>query len=272
MTSRKEDSIDVSAATGCNRGTHPTEPKRQLSTSSSWSSSSTTFAQRQLEKMGWSAGTGLGKKRNGVQTAIVVKKRVESAGLGSEEQAVKQKLDQVTTEWWKDHLGDTLEKLKKGSKKKSPSRKSKAARDSNDDDEQHISKRHRVVVTDADLFAATGGARFGMRAGKTRNQAKWSRTEGIDDDDVNLTTKMAEKQSDSSLIVAASAVKESSSKKSRTEEDKDSRKNPKRNASSNSVNSNTDDQQKEAKRIRKEEKKLNKEKKAAKKSSRDQSS
>jgi hypothetical protein len=39
------------------------------------------------------------------------------------------------------------------------------------------------VVTDADLFQATGGARFGMRAGKTRNLAKWRRTETNDDKD-----------------------------------------------------------------------------------------
>jgi G-patch domain len=133
-------------------------------------SSSSSFAQRQLEKMGWSAGTGLGKKRNGVTTHIVIQKREESVGLGSDKEAAAIKIREQSSEWWKDALGDTLAKLGGSADKKTSSKRKS-------------SSSKRKAVTDADLFQATGGARFGMRAGKTRNLAKWRRTETNDNDD-----------------------------------------------------------------------------------------
>jgi hypothetical protein len=111
-----------------------------------------SFAVAQLEKMGWSKGTGLGKKRHGVTTHITVVQRPEAAGLGTATEASIQ-LQEQQNEWWKDSLGDTLAKLGGNKKKK------------------------RKTYTDDELFEATGGARFGMRAGNTRNLAKWRRTE-----------------------------------------------------------------------------------------------
>jgi Pin2-interacting protein X1 len=116
------------------------------------------FAVRQLQKMGWREGTGLGKKRDGMKTHVKVIKRQDSAGLGTERQAAAKR--EAEAQWWQESLGDTLEKLAGSSKK---SKKNK--------------KKQKKVYTDEELFEATGGARFGMRAGKTRNLAKWRRTE-----------------------------------------------------------------------------------------------
>lgn len=110
------------------------------------------FAVKQLQKMGWTAGTGLGRKRDGMVSHIKVKKRVENAGLGTERQAAEQQ--QTAETWWKDSLGDTLAKLA-----------SKNGR-----------KKRKKTFTDEELFEATGGARFGTKGGKLRS-AKWQRTE-----------------------------------------------------------------------------------------------
>jgi Pin2-interacting protein X1 len=114
------------------------------------------FAKSQLVKMGWTEGTGLGKHRDGRSTHIRVYKRLDSAGLGSEQSAGSAaSTNKNPDDWWKDGLGDTLAKHSKKKKKKDA----------------------KYTYTDEELFIATGGARFGMRAGKTRNLAKWRRTE-----------------------------------------------------------------------------------------------
>jgi Pin2-interacting protein X1 len=109
-------------------------------------------AKKLLEKMGWSEGEGLGKRGDGIKTHIKAKRREDQAGLGTEQHAREKAA--AADEWWKDSVGDTLAKLssKKGKKKK---------------------KRH---FTDEELFAATGGSRFGMRAAPSRGLAKWVRT------------------------------------------------------------------------------------------------
>lgn len=119
------------------------------------SAPTSAFARKQLEKMGWTEGTGLGKKRDGITTHVKVKKREEKAGLGIEKVASEKRA--AGEQWWKDSLGATLAKLGSKQKKKS-------------------SKRKREY-TDEELFEATGGARFGMRAAPTQKLAKWSRSE-----------------------------------------------------------------------------------------------
>jgi Pin2-interacting protein X1 len=119
---------------------------------------SSDFAKKQLEKMGWSEGTGLGKKRDGMKTHIRVSRREEQAGLGAEKAAAERQL--AGDQWWKDGLGDTLARIGKKSKKGTSSKKR---------------SRH---PTDEELFEATGGARFGMRAAPTRKLVKWRRSEG----------------------------------------------------------------------------------------------
>ena len=140
------------------------------------------FAKRQLERMGWKQGNGLGKDRQGRAAPIIVKQRSDvTGGLGIEKEKVRQVQQTIQDEWWKDALGDTLSKLcdKKEKKKK---RKRGTIADSKNSEEHTNTEtiQRKKVFTDEELFIATGGARFGMRAGKTRNQAKWRRTEDLE--------------------------------------------------------------------------------------------
>ena len=105
--------------------------------------------------MGWT-GEGLGKHRQGRTSHIRVTKREDNVGLGHSN------LPQDTQQWWKDSVSDTLAKLKSKKKKKS--------------------KRKAREYTDEELFEATGGARFGMRA-QRRATGKWARTESQTEDD-----------------------------------------------------------------------------------------
>lgn len=129
------------------------------------------FAKRQLERMGWTEGSGLGKERQGRATPILVHKRSdETGGLGIEQEKARITKHAVQTEWWKDTLGDTLAKLG-GSNSKKKRKLDTSTRKKSD------TRSTKRTYTDEELFVATGGARFGMRAGITRNQAKWRRTE-----------------------------------------------------------------------------------------------
>jgi hypothetical protein len=113
------------------------------------------FARRHLEKLGWEEGTGLGKRRSGITTHIKVKKRNDELG-GLGKSSVDEKL-QIGNEWWKSSTGSVLAKL--GGKKKK--------------------KKEKKTFTDEELFEATGGARFGMRA-QAPQKGKWKRTENND--------------------------------------------------------------------------------------------
>jgi G-patch domain len=122
------------------------------------------FAKKQLEKLGWNEGEGLGKRRQGMASHIKVTKRAEGLGLGEStlDPAIAQSLN--ADDWWKNSVGDTLARLKGTTKNK----KKKDKKDS--------AKETKVHYTDDELFAATGGARFGMRA-QRRQDAKWKRSE-----------------------------------------------------------------------------------------------
>ena len=109
------------------------------------------FAKKQLEKMGWSEGKGLGKHEQGIQTHIKVKKREVDVGLGHNIHGNNNNNNSGSL-WWADACGDTLSRL---------------------------SKKPKRVMTDEELFDATGGARFGMRA-QRKQTGKWSRAETKD--------------------------------------------------------------------------------------------
>ncbi|KAH9638384.1 hypothetical protein HF086_004186 [Spodoptera exigua] len=50
-----------------------------------WSEDTTKFGQRMLEKMGWSAGKGLGAKENGIVEHVVARYKNDDRGLGFED-------------------------------------------------------------------------------------------------------------------------------------------------------------------------------------------
>ncbi len=157
-----------------------------LNESASAPISSSSFAAKQMAKMGWKEGTGLGKKRDGVVSHIKVKQREESAGLGVE----KERTRQMGAEgmWWSHNVSDTLLKLQqqkskkdsKKKKKKKDSKKSSSKKEKKDKKKDSSSQLVAKVYTDEELFQATGGARFGMRA-QRRAEGKWQRTEGSED-------------------------------------------------------------------------------------------
>ena len=144
-----------------------------LNESSAAPISSNSCAARQMAKMGWKEGTGLGKKRNGITSHIKVKKREENSGLGIEKERTR-KLG-VEGMWWSSNVSDTLMRLqqkKNGDKKSKKSKKEKKDKKSKKKNKEKSPK----VYTDEELFHATGGARFGMRA-QRRAEGKWQRTE-----------------------------------------------------------------------------------------------
>lgn len=123
-----------------------------------------SFARRQLESMGWKEGEGLGKHKQGRSSHISVSKRKEEEGLGHVERPKSMYEDQ----WWNSSINATLAKLQKKSKKQETDQK--------------------VITTDEELFIATGGARFGMRA-QYRAEGKWARTESKVDGTMEKTAE-----------------------------------------------------------------------------------
>ena len=127
------------------------------------------FARAQLEKLGWTEGTGLGKNRDGRADHIRVTKRREGQAIG----ATSTDIDPVVTgeQWWKSSVGNTLARLAEANKKKSKKSSKKPKKE-----KKNSSKKRKLEYTDEELFEATGGARFGMRA-QTQQRGKWNRAE-----------------------------------------------------------------------------------------------
>ena len=143
-------------------------------------SSQQSFAKRQLEKMGWTEGTGLGKNRTGRVDHVKAKQREDNMGLGRE----KEKAKEMQNTWWKDSVGGTLARLQQQSKdnkksKKKKDKKKKSKKGSKQSSGESTSERRGCSIktyTDEELFAATGGARFGTKGGR-RAEGKYKRTE-----------------------------------------------------------------------------------------------
>ncbi|KAI9998995.1 hypothetical protein PInf_003667 [Phytophthora infestans] len=122
------------------------------------------FARRQMEKMGWSAGKGLGKNEQGVKSHVKVKRREELQGVGAEKEAVKEQANQ----WWFNVYDRMASKIvidassdeEGGDKKKKEKKKEKKRKR-----DENTSKNDKFrIPTDEELFAATGGKLFGRRA------------------------------------------------------------------------------------------------------------
>jgi len=133
------------------------QQKLGASLNESASAPTSSFAKKQLEKMGWKEGDGLGARSTGIKTHIRVYKREDDVGVGHD----KLKLAEASNMWWSSSISNTLEKLSSKRKKKK-NKKDK--------------KKTKKIYTDEELFEATGGARFGMRA-QRRAESKWARTE-----------------------------------------------------------------------------------------------
>lgn len=58
----------------------------------------TSFAEKQLQKFGWSKGQGLGKNNDGISKAISVSQKTDNSGLGT----VSREIDSFSFHWW-DH-------------------------------------------------------------------------------------------------------------------------------------------------------------------------
>ncbi|GMH59433.1 hypothetical protein TrST_g11486 [Triparma strigata] len=159
-----------------------------------------SFAKNMLHKMGWTEGKGLGKEEQGINTHIVAKKRKDEEGLGQEGVLAAEMGDQ----WWAGSLEKTMYKMKmkkklakqaekkaaategdggdkdkKKKKKKKEQKKKKKKKDLKDLTEEDLLKGYveKAPPTSEELFEATGGARFGMRA-QSRQKGKWARSEG----------------------------------------------------------------------------------------------
>lgn len=143
-----------------------------------------SFARRQMEKMGWTEGKGLGRNEDGITNHIKVKKKDENEGLGSKEENT-----QVKEDWWQDSFSQNLatfqtkqkrkrsgnDDLDSQSKEKKRKNKKKDKKDKSDPEivplnfevkmEKEKKKKDRKQNVSLDeLFHATGGVRLGMRA------------------------------------------------------------------------------------------------------------
>jgi Pin2-interacting protein X1 len=168
------------------------------------------FAKRQLEKLGWKEGEGLGKRGNGIKTHIrAVKRADEQGGLGKS--SLNAELSKsIGNEWWKSSVGDTLARLSKGKRSKKSSKKSKSSKRS---------------YTDEELFQATGGARFGMRA-QAPQKGKWKRTESGKEEEEEIAKTKVEWDGISAprVVLSASAsasASEQPAKKRKLDDDDD---------------------------------------------------
>ncbi|KAK8809861.1 hypothetical protein WA158_000804 [Blastocystis sp. Blastoise] len=122
------------------------------------------FARKQLEKMGWKEGEGLGKKSDGITKSIQVHRRDENEGHG------EFKLEEKNDNWWFSCFDQTASKIQVSS--------SDSSSDS-DSDSKPKSKSTSPIVMYTELFKACGGRRLGMRARASQN-GKWKRINDAD--------------------------------------------------------------------------------------------
>lgn len=152
------------------------------------------FALKQMKKMGWNEGEGLGRHSDGIKHHIVIKKRENSIGLGSDVVDISSNGStndvDVDESWWNKTFSNNLKnmkiknlngKVKKMKKDKHDKKRKRSSCSNNDDDD--ADDRLRLSDNDAmdnpsfeDLFKATGGKRLGMRA-RSEQKGKLLRTE-----------------------------------------------------------------------------------------------
>ena len=126
-----------------------------------------SFGRAMMERMGWSEGKGVGKNEDGMKTHIRAEKR-GAEGLGADKGNAKFEGDNAKScieDGWYLKVFDKNKKKKKKKKSKSKKRKRDSSSDSDGEGEAESEKAGPPTIpTDAELFAATGGAMLGRRA------------------------------------------------------------------------------------------------------------
>ncbi|KAI9906203.1 hypothetical protein PsorP6_002859 [Peronosclerospora sorghi] len=124
------------------------------------------FARRQMEKMGWSAGKGLGKNEQGIKSHLKIKRREELQGVGAD----KYEITEQQSQWWYNVYDRVASKIvvDASSNEEEDEQEKKVKRKLKKDKRKRKRKEGDVETipspTDEDLFAATGGKLFGRRA------------------------------------------------------------------------------------------------------------
>ena len=237
--------------------------------------------------MGWKEGTGLGKNSDGIVSHIKVKKREDNVGLGIEKERTR-KLG-VEGMWWSANVSETLMRLQvqkqKNDEKKPKKSKTgkKDKKDKKDKDKKSKKKSKEItmkIYTDEELFEATGGARFGMRA-QRRAEGKWQRTENSEnlkewEEQVKTKiewnglgqAKVLLKSQDSSSTNATEEASSSKKKRKRSSDDCAAEEEKKEDdiAPVESAKEDSEEGNSETKAEKKKRKKLKSEKKSSKKS------
>jgi len=151
------------------------------------------FALKQMKKMGWNEGEGLGRNSDGIKHHIIIKKREDSTGLGSDIVDItsnRSAIDDVDESWWNKTFANNLKNMKiknldgkikkiKKDKKRNRSSSSSSGINGDNDDLRLVDIDRMDDPTFEDLFKATGGKRLGMRA-RSEQKGKMLRTECID--------------------------------------------------------------------------------------------
>jgi Pin2-interacting protein X1 len=136
------------------------------------------WAEKILEKHGWTKGTGLGKKEDGMVSHIRVKKKIDQEGIGFD---VSNKSQDWNQQWWLNtYKSDIVSKTIGG--KAAVSLQSDSESDSDSDSSKSEPKQKSFDSSQPsweDLFKATGGARLGMRA-RIDQPGKWNRVSDKD--------------------------------------------------------------------------------------------
>lgn len=104
-----------------------------------------SFAQKEMARMGWKKGQGLGKRKQGRASHVGVQKREDGVGLGARPDAKGAGKSAVGDEWWSTAFGAALD---------------------------NVNKTKTKPADLDDLFKATGGTRLGMRARHTKKRRR----------------------------------------------------------------------------------------------------
>eukprot|EP01035_Chromulina_nebulosa_P066147 gene66147-90541_t len=114
-----------------------------------------SFALKQMKKMGWEEGQGLGKEGTGITKSIEIKKREDNLGLGSTT-AVEAIAVATTENWWHDAFSSSLMAFSSSIKTKTGKKKDKDKGKDKKDKKEKKAKRERSEESGpSDSAAAT---------------------------------------------------------------------------------------------------------------------